>query len=243
MTTDPAPPPSLTRMSSGSAGEPHTSHAFGAPLRVVGGLDLDPETFGPPSAVFRDVEPDDAMSAGINVPSQSGNVGAATVPVVTPQGNQPDLLRFSVVATSDAVTRINTEFFVLRSSGKIYRQGDDGDLSAFSKQEFKTALGGRWAEDTGRSGKVQRRPAADAWLESPQRHEFVGLQYCPNGIGLKQGRLNLFRGWGSVQPAGGDCTVIVDHISGVVAGANDAKAELNSLTRSESSAKKSSPPT
>ena len=52
----------------------------------------------------------------------------------------PDPLRFTNLPRKEAVARINTEFFVLRSSGKIYRQGDDGELSALPKQDFKTAL-------------------------------------------------------------------------------------------------------
>ena len=57
-----------------------------------------------------------------------------------------DPLRFTNLPVKDAVARINSEFFVLRSSGKIYRQGADGELNALPKQDFKTALGGRWVE-------------------------------------------------------------------------------------------------
>jgi hypothetical protein len=139
-----------------------------------------------------------------------------------PAGN-PDPLRFIGLPLDEAVARINTEFFVLRSSGKIYRQGVDGELNALPKPDFKTALGGRWVEP---NNQQKGRPAVDAWLEHPDRREFQGLQYCPNNVGLKTNHLNLWKGWGDVTPSQGDCSVVTDHILQVVADGDQAKSDL-----------------
>jgi hypothetical protein len=136
-----------------------------------------------------------------------------------PAGNS-DPLRFTCLPLNEAVARINTEFFVLRS-GKIYRQGDDGELTAVPKHDFKTALGGRWVKLGDK-----RRSAADAWLNAPKRREYRGLQYCPNGVGLKPYYLNLWKGWGDVSPAQGDCSTITDHILQVLADGDQAKSDF-----------------
>src|SRR5689334_4346836 len=83
----------------------------------------------------------------------------------------------------------------------IFCQGPDGELKALSKQDFKTALGGRYVEIILPNGKVQRRSAADVWLESSDRREVMGMQYCPNGIGLKPFHLNLCTRFGVIDPA------------------------------------------
>jgi hypothetical protein len=134
-----------------------------------------------------------------------------------------DPLSFHKLPASEAVRRINGEYFVLRNSGKIYRESKDGELSAIPKSDFKTAMGGRLAEYTDSEGKPKARPAADAWHDSPHRREYTGLEYCPNGEGSKAGHKNLFRGWGSA-PTPGDCTFVLDHIHEIVAGGDDAKA-------------------
>jgi Family of unknown function (DUF5906) len=208
----------------------------GAHLRVVAGCDF--EIPGPLAAPFRNRAAWHAgeLAAGIDLADQSElpanggvdpQVGAMTpAPVVTSGGNHSDPLRFTCLQARDAVARINKEFFVLQSSGKIYREGDDGELTALSRQDFKTALGGRWAEFPGDDGKTRRRSASDVWLEAPNRREFRGLQYCPNNIGLKPKHLNLFKGWGCVTPAPGDCSIVTDHIMQIVADNILAKGEF-----------------
>jgi hypothetical protein len=63
---------------------------------------------------------------------------------VTIAGNPSasDPLRFTSLSEKQAVQRINTEYLVLRTSGKIYRLGADGEVNAVPKHDFKTALGG-----------------------------------------------------------------------------------------------------
>ena len=47
-----------------------------------------------------------------------------------------DPLRFINLPLEEAVKRINSEYLVLRSTGKIYRQGPDGELTALSHQHL-----------------------------------------------------------------------------------------------------------
>jgi hypothetical protein len=136
----------------------------------------------------------------------------------------PDPLDFTTLPLKDAVARINTDFFVLRSSGKIYQHDTDGELRALPKQDFKTALGGRRVEIVDGNGNVKRRPAADVWLDSLERREYRGLQYCPNNVGLKPNHLNLWTRWGDVEPAPGDCSIITEHILNIVADGDQAKS-------------------
>jgi hypothetical protein len=145
--------------------------------------------------------------------------------LVTSEGNV-DPLRFEVLPIEVAIARINVVFFVHTRTGKIYCQGPDGELKALSKQDFKTALGGRSVEITLPNGKLQRRSAADAWLDSSDRREVMGMQYCPNSIGLKPFHLNLCKRFGDIDPASGSCAIVLDHIRDIIADGNDLKAEF-----------------
>jgi Family of unknown function (DUF5906) len=136
--------------------------------------------------------------------------------------NSPDPLRFISLPVNEAVRRINTEFFVLRSSGKIYRQDDDGEINAVPKHDFKTALGGRWVTFD-KNAEVTRRAAADAWLDDAERREYRGFRYSPNNIGLRSDHLNLWTGWGDVISVEGDCSIVVEHILNIVADGDQAK--------------------
>jgi hypothetical protein len=159
------------------------------------------------------------------VVGQSQGAGRGVTFEVTGLCELADPLRFICLPSEEAVARINTEFFVLQSSGKIYRH-DEGELHALPKQDFKTALGGRWVSTNDPNGNVKRRPAADVWLDAAERCEYRGLQYCPNHIGLKPSHLNLWRGWGDVTPAPGDCSIVIDHIKNIVAAGDKAKADF-----------------
>jgi hypothetical protein len=165
-----------------------------------------------------------ARQHGYVAPAAEGSAASGSVASITGLGSVPDPLRFVCLPSEEAVARINTEFFVLQSSGKIYRQNTDGELHALPKQDFKTVLGGRWVE-IDNSGSVKRRSAADAWLDAPQRREYRGLQYCPNNIGLKPNHLNLWTGWGDVTPAQGDCSILIDHLK-IVADGDPAKGDF-----------------
>jgi Family of unknown function (DUF5906) len=138
----------------------------------------------------------------------------------------PDPLRFTCLSLKAAVDLINTEYFVLRSTGKIYRQDTDGELHALRTQDFKIALGGRCVLSADDTGGPKRRSAADAWVSAPERREYLGFQYSPNNVGAKQGCLNLWTGWGDVTPANGDCSIITDHILKVVADGDPAKSDF-----------------
>jgi hypothetical protein len=144
---------------------------------------------------------------------------------VSANDNSPDPLRFTNLPVTEAVRRINTEFLVLRSSGKIYRQDADGEINALPKHDFKTALGGRWVT-LDKNGEVKRRAAADAWLEDVERREYRGFQYSPNNVSLRSNYLNLWTGWGDVIPVEGDCSILIEHILNIVADGDQAKGDF-----------------
>jgi hypothetical protein len=139
--------------------------------------------------------------------------------------NRSDPLRFTSLPLKEAIARINTEFLVLRSSGKIYRQDVDGEINAVAKHDFKTALGGRWVTFD-KNGEVTRRAAADAWLDDAERREYRGFRYSPNNIGLRSDHLNLWTGWGDVISVEGDCSIVVEHILNIVADGDQAKCDF-----------------
>jgi hypothetical protein len=134
-----------------------------------------------------------------------------------------------VIASSvdDAVDRINNEYFFRRDNSEICQQNAaTGEIQVLTPQQFKTALAGRWVEaENPKTGKIVTRDAATVWLESRARREVHGVQYCPNNIGLRQGHVNLWLGWG-VEPAPGDCSIVLDHILHVIASGDIRKAEF-----------------
>ena len=80
-----------------------------------------------------------------------------TMPPTAQKSITSDPLAFYKLPIADVVNRINEQHFVLRT-GKIYREGEDGELTAIRKSDFETALGGRLAYFGDKT-----RPAADAW--------------------------------------------------------------------------------
>jgi Bifunctional DNA primase/polymerase, N-terminal len=149
----------------------------------------------------------------------------AFVPEIPANDNSSNPLRFTSLPVKEAVERINREFFVLQRSGKIYQYDSEGELRAVPKQDFKTALGGRWVTFDD-NGEVKRRAAADAWLDDPERREYRGIQYCPNYVGLRSNHLNLWAGWGEVVPEEGECSIVIDHILKIVADGDQTKCDF-----------------
>jgi hypothetical protein len=140
---------------------------------------------------------------------------------------EPDPLDFFITTVDDAVHRINNEYFFRRDNSEICRQNAaSGEIQVLTPQQLKIALAGRWVEaENPKTGKVGKRDAASVWLESRARREVYGIQYCPNNIGLRQRHLNLWLGWG-LEPALGDCAIVIDHIEKVIAGGDTRKAGL-----------------
>jgi Family of unknown function (DUF5906) len=138
-----------------------------------------------------------------------------------------DPLDFVTTTLMDAVSRINNEYFFRRDNSEICRQSAaTGEIQVVSQQQLKTALAGRWVDAPHPvTGKLGKRDAATVWLESRSRREVYGVQYCPNNIGLHQRHLNLWLGWG-IDPAPGDCSIVVDHITRVIAGGDGQKAKF-----------------
>jgi hypothetical protein len=141
--------------------------------------------------------------------------------------NAGDPLDFITTTADDAVQRINTEYFFRRDTSEICRQDAvGGEIQVLTPQQLKTALAGRWAEAVDpKTDKTKVRDAATVWLESRKRREVFGVQYCPNNVGLRQGHLNLWLGWG-IQPGPGYCSIVLDHIRQVIASGNVQKAEF-----------------
>ena len=170
------------------------------------------------------------LSAPLTEPSTPAVGPVATVPgMIAPKiaSCAADPLDFVTATLTDAVNRINNEYFFRRDSSEICRQNArTGEIQVVTPQQLKTALAGRWVETVNPvSGKFGKRDAATVWLESRARREVYGVQYCPNNIGLHHGHLNLWLGWG-LTPVAGDCSVILDHIERVIAGGDNRKAKF-----------------
>jgi hypothetical protein len=58
------------------------------------------------------------------------------------------------------------------------------------------------------------------WLGEEHRRTYTGLVFDPGGLGVVNGKLNLWRGWG-VEPAEGDWSLMHDHIMQVIANGNE----------------------
>ena len=165
----------------------------------------------------------DTVGMGVLAATQGADYGLeewkAWLTKVTPAGVVPpsaistDPLDFVMTTADDAVQRINTEYFFRRDTSEICRQVDaSGEIQVLTHQQLKAALAGRWVEGVDpKTDKAKVRDAATVWLESRKRREVHGVQYCPNNIGLRQGHLNLWHGWG-IQPGLGDCSIVLHHI-------------------------------
>jgi hypothetical protein len=139
-----------------------------------------------------------------------------------------DPLNFIKTTEADAVARVNREFFFRRDTSEICRRDDaTGEIQVLSPQQLKTALAGRWVSNAldPRTGKAKVRAASEVWLESRDRKEVHGIQYCPNNVGLRRGNLNLWRCWG-VEAASGDCSIVLDHIQQVITAGDERKAKF-----------------
>jgi hypothetical protein len=62
------------------------------------------------------------------------------------------------------------------------------------------------------------------WLRHPGRRTYPGLVFVPDGAGVINGRLNLWRGWG-VEPKAGDWSLMQRHMLEVLAAGNKALFE------------------
>lgn len=177
----------------------------------------------------------DSLAAPNELRDEHGTTGVDPVSLAPQCGDQKivdctykaDPLDFVMTTVDDAVNRINNEYFFRRDNSEICRQNAaTGGIQVLTPQQLKTALAGRWVEAANpKTGKKGTREAASVWLESRARREVYGVQYCPNNIGLRQRHLNLWLGWG-VEPAPGDCSIVLDHIQHVIAGGDDRKAEF-----------------
>jgi hypothetical protein len=156
----------------------------------------------------------------------TGNHGGSFPARQVISAGDADPLDFVRTSADEAVARINNEYFFRRDTSEICRQDTlSGEIQVLSRQQFETALAGRWVDgDDPKTGSPKVREAAKVWLESRQRREVHGVQYCPNSIGLRPQHLNLWLGWG-VQPAPGACAVVLDHVRHVIAAGDEQKAE------------------
>ena len=158
-------------------------------------------------------------------PTATGQESSPSIPA---SADDVDPLNFIITTEADAVARVNREFFFRRDTSEICRRDDaTGEIQVLSPQQLKTALAGRWVVNAmdPRTGKKKVRAASEVWLESRDRREVHGIQYCPNNVGLRPGHLNLWRGWG-IEPAAGDCSIILDHILYVIADGDEQKAKF-----------------
>jgi len=127
--------------------------------------------------------------------------------------------RGSLAAT---ITEFNSRYAVVNENGKavIYEPVDDLVLnrrfySRITFEDLKKLYANRYVK-IGKSF----RPAAEVWLQHPDRRQFIGGVVCdPTGKRVPPGALNLWQGF-AVQPRPGSWQRMKDHVLRVICAGN-----------------------
>lgn len=121
------------------------------------------------------------------------------------------------------IAEFNARYFVVNEAGKaiIYAPRHDALLNrqCFDRITFedfrKLYHNRRICVGTDDKGRQIIRPAADVWLESPERRQFIsGVTFDPSDT-QAPGVLNLWQGF-AVQPKPGNWSLLRDHIRDVL---------------------------
>ncbi len=118
------------------------------------------------------------------------------------------------------IQRFNSEYFVSNEGGcaRIYREEYDAILCRhrlvrFQKESFLLQHANEYATVNG-----NQKPAAQAWLASPQRRTYPRIVFAP-GASASPNDYNLWRGF-SVTPQPGNWSLLRQHIFDVVCQGN-----------------------
>lgn len=116
---------------------------------------------------------------------------------------------------NDAIEDLNEEFafVIVPPSSQIIRErknkGGHTEFDLLHTHTFKQLISSRWHG---------QKKLAQAWLDSPKRRTYEGLEFAPQYP--TEGKYNLFQGF-PVRPAKGDCGLYLDHIKNIICGGND----------------------
>jgi hypothetical protein len=97
-------------------------------------------------------------------------------------------------------------------------QGKDSFLLRYLNRTIKVEY------QTKREIRVEKVPVGEWWLTHPDRRQYRGVTFEPNGRAVIGDCLNLWRGWG-VEAKAGDWGLMRRHIEEVIAGGNAEFAE------------------
>lgn len=78
---------------------------------------------------------------------------------------------------------------------------------------------------TNARGDARMAPLGEAWLRSPRRRFYAGIELAPNSNGPQTGYYNLWRGW-AVEPKKGDWSLFHQHLELITHGDPDWTAYL-----------------
>ncbi|KQR90196.1 hypothetical protein ASG35_03015 [Burkholderia sp. Leaf177] len=116
----------------------------------------------------------------------------------------------------DVMSAINERHAVTLVGGTcVVIRENDNDLPDFlnktSFETFHAALKYEYEATDGQTGEIVTKTAAaaPAWVKSPLRRTFDGVEFAPGGG--RAGYYNLFRGF-AVEPAAGDCSLFFAHL-------------------------------
>ena len=149
------------------------------------------------------------------------------LPAVVPQA--------PLVPLDDALVAMNSRHAILENVGGktvigCWEQFDDGyfRLAYHGKDSFLLRYSNATITVDAPDGRGGLRPStmdlAKWWLDHRNRAQYRGVKFRPNGQGVVNGYLNLWRGWG-IEPKPGDWSLIQRHITEVIAGGNAEFAE------------------
>lgn len=132
-----------------------------------------------------------------------------------------DIARYILIGSReehDAIAELNKEyaFVIMPPQAQIIKEikEENGHKRFMFLQinAFKHILGSRWLKD---------RKLANAWLESPMRRSYTGIEFAPTTSTAD--KYNLWQGH-PINPIHGDCSLYLDHIRNIICGGNDEYA-------------------
>ena len=115
----------------------------------------------------------------------------------------------------DAISELNKEyaFVVMPPQAQIIKEtlSESGhkDFIFLQISAFKNILGSRWLDN---------KKLATAWMESPLRRSYTGIEFAPEKP--TEDKYNLWQGH-PVKSVRGDCSLFLDHIHSIICDSND----------------------
>ena len=130
--------------------------------------------------------------------------------------------------SADILAELHSKFFVVVRAGRTmiaYEEEDPALKRRVIRFMRKPDLQLRYAPDRvqvgTKDGTPILKPAADVWMQSPERRAYDRMALLPGGS-TDADTFNLWRGW-AVEPAEGDCSLIREHLTEVICDGDTAR--------------------